>query len=126
MQSVTNNQSGNISAVATLVGNVKMFVGAAIAASILLISVNQAGAVHAQPVSDPLGVFKSSMVDIWSGISEEAQWSLSVPNTVTTNGFSSIYEEMAEENTQAVYAPTTVTTNGFSDIYQLMAEENES
>ena len=29
MQSVTNNQSGNILAVATMVGNIKMFVGAA-------------------------------------------------------------------------------------------------
>ena len=126
MPSAIENQSGGISTVMSLMTNSRAYIVAAIVLSLFLVSGNQFGSVLAQPLADPVGLSTSHGPGYWSSVSEESDWPLYAPKSITATGSSNVYQLMAEENGQALYVPKTIMTTGFSNIYQLMAEESES
>ncbi|MCI0801819.1 MAG: hypothetical protein J4N85_07520 [Chloroflexi bacterium] len=118
MQSTIKNTIGTESILGSLVGNARTIIVTAVAASVLLLGGGQIGTAFAQPVSDPLTIVRSSVLESWSNVSEEAEWPLSAPKVVFATGQTYI----SEENESLANSPKVV----FATLQRYISEENES
>ena len=122
MQSTIKNLVGTESILESLAGNARILILTALAASVLLIGGTQFGTAFAQPVSDTLVVFASSIDESWNSISEENVWPPYAPKVVISSGNASGLMAMAEEN---IFTPKLAITTGNANGLMAMAEEND-
>ena len=98
MQSTIKNLVGTESVLGSLAGNARMFILAALAASLLLVGGTQFGTAFAQPVSDPVTIFTSSSVENWNSMAEENDFLPLTAKVVIATGNATGLMAMAEEN----------------------------